>query len=64
MSVVPLTEALKQVPDFRSRHGRRYPMASMLSLGIAAMLCGYNTYSAMAEFGANYGADLARALGF
>lgn len=28
------------------------------------MLCGYNTYSAMAEFGANYGADLAQALGF
>jgi hypothetical protein len=64
MSVPPLIEVLDQVPDFRSRHGRRYSLSSILALGIAAMLCGYNTYSAMADWGRNYGSELAQALGF
>jgi hypothetical protein len=64
MIVPPLTEALKQVPDFRSRHGRRYPLEVILALGVAAVLCGYNTYGAMAQFGRNYGEDLAGSLGF
>jgi hypothetical protein len=59
-----LIEALKAVPDFRSRHGRRYPLYAILALGIAAMLCGYNSYGAMAEWGTNYGKELAQALGF
>lgn len=63
-SVSPLAEVLAQVPDFRSRHGRRYPLEAILALGIAAMLCGYNTYGAMADWGKNYGAELATALGF
>jgi hypothetical protein len=63
-SVPPVLEALKQVPDFRSRHGRRYSLETILALSVAAMLCGYNTYGAMAEWGKNYGADLAGALGF
>lgn len=64
MAVLPLTEVLKQVPDFRSRHGRRYPLEAILSLGVAAMLCGYNTYGAMAQWGKNYGEELAAGLGF
>ncbi len=72
MAVFPLIEVLKQVPDFRSRHGRRYPLEAILSLGIAAMLCGYNTYGAMAQWGngamaqwgKNYGGELAMILGF
>ena len=64
MTVPPLIEVLEQVPDFRSRHGRRYSLSSILALGIAAMLCGYNTYSAMADWGRNYGSELAQALGF
>jgi hypothetical protein len=64
-STVPaLLDVLKQVPDFRSRHGRRYPLEAILALGIAAVLCGYNTYGAMADWGKNYGAELATALGF
>lgn len=63
-TVPPLWDVLKQVPDFRSRHGRRYPLEAILALGIAAMLCGYNTYGAMADWGKNYGAELATALGF
>jgi hypothetical protein len=59
-----LIEALKAVPDFRSRHGRRYPLYAILALGIAAMLCGYNSYGAMVEWGKNYGKALATVLGF
>lgn len=64
LKVPPLTDVLKSVPDFRSRHGRRYTLASILSLGIAATLCGANSYGAMAEWGKNYGAELAETLGF
>ena len=63
-AVPPLLDALKSVPDFRSRHGRRYPLEAVLALGVAAMLCGYNTYGAMAQWGRNYGQELAGALGF
>src|SRR5689334_8115071 len=62
--VPSLLDALKAVPDFRSRHGRRYPLFAILALGIAAMLCGYNSYGAMAEWGKNYGRELAKVLGF
>ena len=62
--VPPLVEALKQVPDFRSKHGKRYQLESVLALGIVATLCGYNSYGAMAEWGKNYGRQLAQALGF
>ena len=60
----PLREALSEVPDFRSRHGRRYDLGSILCLSCVAMLCGYNSYGAMAEWSKNYGAALAEALGF
>lgn len=62
--IPPLVEALGRVPDFRSRHGRRYSLAAILTLGVAASLCGYNSYGAMAEWGKNYGEELARQLGF
>jgi len=60
----PLVEALAEVPDFRSRHGRRYPLAAILSLSCAAILCGYTSYGAMTEWAKNYGAPLAEQLGF
>jgi hypothetical protein len=60
----PLVEALAEVPDFRSRHGRRYALSSILSLSCAALLCGYTSYAAMAEWAKNYGAPLAEQLGF
>jgi hypothetical protein len=64
MLIPPLISALEQVPDFRSRHGRRYSLSSILALGITAMLCGYDTYGAMAHWGQNYGQELAKELGF
>jgi hypothetical protein len=62
--VPSLLDALGQVPDFRRRQGRRYLLACILALGVAAILCGYDTYGAMAQWGKNYGSELAQALGF
>lgn len=64
LTVRPLVEALGEVPDFRSRHGRRYELSAILALGCAAILCGYTSYGAMAAWGKNYGTELAQALGF
>jgi len=62
--VKPLIEYLAQVPDSRSKHGRRYSLVAILALACAATMCGYRSYSAIAEWGRNYGLSLAKALGF
>jgi len=59
-----LIEFLVEVPDFRAPRGRRYSLGAILALACAAILCGYRSYSAMAEWGRNYGVALAQALGF
>jgi hypothetical protein len=63
-AVRPLIEALREVPEVRSAHGRRHPLGAMLGLACAAMLCGARTYEAIAEWGRNYDSALMRALGF
>lgn len=60
----PLLKMLSGVPDFRSPQGRRHPLPAVLALACAATLCGYKSYGAMAQWGKNYGRDLALALGF
>ena len=60
----PLIEILAEVPDFRKKRGKRYARASILALTCAAMLCGYKSYGAIAEWSQRYGGELAAALGF
>lgn len=60
----PLIEVLAEIPDFRKNRGKRHPLSSILALACVAMLCGYKSYSAIAEWGRNYGHRLVKALGF
>jgi predicted transposase YbfD/YdcC len=60
----PLIEVFAAIPDFRKPRGKRHPLSAIFALACCAMLCGYRSYRAMAEWGRNYGARLAQALGF
>ena len=60
----PLIDVFAAIPDFRKPRGKRHPLTAIFALACCAMLCGYRSYSAMAEWGRNYGARLAQALGF
>lgn len=60
----PLIEVFSDMADFRKSRGKRHPLSAMLALACCAMLCGYRRYRAIAEWGRNYGTDIAYALGF
>ena len=60
----PLIEVFAAIPDFRKPRGKRHPLTAIFALACCAMLCGYRSYSAIAEWGRNYGVRLAQALGF
>lgn len=62
--IIPLIQVLVEIPDFRKRRGKRHQLSAILALACAAALCGARSYSAMAEWGRNYGQALAQALGF
>lgn len=62
--IIPLIEVFVEIPDFRQRRGKRHALSAILALACAATLCGARSYSAMADWGRNYGQTLAHALGF
>ena len=64
MAALSLLEALAEVPDPRSRHGRVHPLPAILALSVLAMLRGCKGPVAIAQFGRDYGTPLAHALGF
>ena len=45
-----LWECLRTVPEFRGTRGRRYPLATILAIAVAAKLAGYHGVTAFAEF--------------
>jgi hypothetical protein len=55
---------LAQLPDPRSRHGRRFPLITLLATTCAAILCGQGSYAAIAQWARNQSPELLRALGF
>lgn len=59
-----LIDVFSSIPDFRQPKGKRHPLEAILALAAAAMLCGSRSYTAIAEWGRNYGRDLTQALGF
>jgi hypothetical protein len=59
----PRIDVCAAMPDCRQPRGKRHPLAAVFALACGAMLCGARSYSAMAEWGRNYGARIAQALG-
>src|SRR5919108_6132435 len=64
MPALALTEILADLPDPRSRHGRRHPLPAVLGLVTLALLLGRRSLEAIAQLGRDYGPPLAHALGF
>jgi hypothetical protein len=63
-TTLSLLDFLAEVPDPRSRHGRRHPLSAILALTVVAMLGGAKGYQAIAQFGRDKGFGLAHLLGF
>ncbi len=59
-----LLRALAEVPDPRSRHGRRHPFPAVLALATVAMLCGARSLYAIAQWGREHPEAVVRTLGF
>jgi len=53
-----LWDVLVQLPDHRSRHGRRFSLASVLALVLAALLAGRTSLAAIARWGRSLDAEL------
>ena len=64
MAGLALMGVLADIPDPRSRHGRRHPLPAMLGLVTWGLLLGHQGPEAMAQMGRDFGLPLAHALGF
>lgn len=64
MTPISLLEALADVPDPRSRQGRRHSLQAILALTVLAMLRGCKGPSSISDFGRDHGIELGHALGF
>lgn len=55
---------LAEVPDPRSRHGRRHPLAAMLAHACCAVLCGCRGIAPIAQWGRDQPIELMHKLGY
>jgi predicted transposase YbfD/YdcC len=60
----PLIDVLAEIPDFRHARGKRHPLPALLALVCVAVLCGFRSYSAIAQWARIYPRELVAALGF
>lgn len=59
-----LLSFLANVPDPRSRRGRRHPLSAVLALVCCAIMCGAKSYAAIAQWGQDHEITLMHQLGF
>jgi len=53
-----LLDLLAQVPDPRKRRGRRHPLAGLLAVGIAAVIAGSRSFTAIGQWAADAGPEI------
>jgi len=58
-----LLDLLAQVPDPRKRRGRRHSLAGLLAVGIAAVIAGSRSFTAIGQWAADAGPDVLAVLG-
>ena len=58
-----LLDLLSQVPDQRKKRGRRHSLASLLAVGIAAVIAGSRSFAAIGQWAADAGPEALAALG-
>lgn len=58
-----LLDLLTQIPDPRKRRGRRHALASLLAVGIAAVIAGSRSFAAIGQWAADAGVDVLATLG-
>src|SRR5580700_6221394 len=58
-----LLDLLAQVPDPRKRRGRRHPLAGLLAVGIAAVIAGSKSFTAIGQWAADAGPEVLTVLG-
>ena len=59
-----LRSFLAEVPDPRSRHGRRHPLSAILALVCCALMTGAKSYAAIGQWGQDQDITLMHRLGF
>lgn len=63
MSTGTLFEALQRIPDHRTKKGRRFPLAAIVAISLAAMLSGANDLMAIFRWGRRLSPTALQALG-
>lgn len=63
MNAPTLLEALAAIPDHRTKKGRRFPLATILIISLAAMLSGANDLLAIARWGRRLSPQALQAIG-